>query len=96
MSQAPILTIKFVSDLFDESGGFELTYDFVDGANQCGGTFFSTTGIIKSPNWPNNYTKNLDCFWTINTAEGTQMELEIKYFDLEYKWNCTNDWLDIG
>lgn len=91
-----MLTVKFVSDLFDESGGFEMTYDFVDNTNQCSDTIISSAGILKSPNWPNNYTNNLDCFWSISTPDGTQMELEIHYFDVEYKWNCTNDWLEIG
>lgn len=87
--------IKFVSDVSDASGGFELNYEFIDSTNQCGGKIHSSTGKIHTPNWPSNYSSNLECTWILNTPPGTQMELQIEIFELEFTTNCTSDWLEI-
>ncbi|XP_058980023.1 cubilin homolog [Musca domestica] len=95
LSHSRLVTIKFVSDSTDARGGFELTYDFVDNKNQCNGHIYSSVGTLRSPNWPSNYTEDLDCTWVINTAHGTQLELLVEVFDVEPASNCSSDWLEI-
>ncbi|XP_061386037.1 cubilin homolog [Musca vetustissima] len=95
LSHARMLTIKFVSDSTDARGGFELSYEFVDNKNQCNGMIHSSSGTLRSPNWPANYTEDLDCTWVINTPPGTQMELAVVVFDVEASQNCSSDWLEI-
>ena len=36
----------------------------------CGGYLSQPQGIITSPNFPNDYGNNLDCFWAIRTRPG--------------------------
>uniref|UniRef100_A0A1I8NWD8 Cubilin n=2 Tax=Stomoxys calcitrans TaxID=35570 RepID=A0A1I8NWD8_STOCA len=95
LSHSRILTVKFVSDSTDAMDGFELEYEFVDGRNQCNGNIHSSTGKLNSPNWPANYTEDLDCTWIINTPPGTQLELQVEIFDVEPSRNCSSDWLEI-
>lgn len=90
-----MLTVKFVSDSTDSTDGFEFSYEFVDNRNQCNGQIHSSTGKINTPNWPANYTEDLDCTWVINTPPGTQMELQVEIFDVEATRNCSSDWLEI-
>lgn len=90
-----MITVRFVSDFSDSSKGFEFTYQFVDDVNQCGGSIHSSNGKIVTPNWPEQYSGDLDCTWIINTPEGTQMELRIEIFDVELTKNCSKDWLEI-
>ncbi|XP_073838257.1 cubilin [Musca autumnalis] len=95
LSHSRLLTIKFVSDSTDATSGFELAYDFVDSKNQCNGNIHSSHGQLKSPNWPQNYTEDLDCTWVLNTPPGTQVKLLIPVFDVEPSQNCSNDYLEI-
>ncbi|XP_075164329.1 cubilin [Haematobia irritans] len=95
LSHSRGLTVKFVSDSTDSMDGFEFEYEFVDGKNQCNGNIHSSTGKLNTPNWPGNYTEDLDCTWIINTPPGTQLELQVERFDLEPSTNCSNDWLEI-
>ena len=46
----------------------------------CGGNFTGGPGTIQSPNYPDNYPKNVKCFWAIGTDEGFQVRLEFNDF----------------
>jgi len=89
-----MLTLKFVSDSSDAGEGFEVAYDFIDISDYCG-EIHGSTGNLASPEWPFNYTNDLDCIWTISAPVGIQIELTFSMFDLEKSENCTNDYLEI-
>lgn len=61
----------------------------------CGGRFLSATGTIKSPNYPNNYPPEKDCTWIIQVEVGKQIELVVKTFELEFRYECFSDVLEI-
>lgn len=61
----------------------------------CGGRLVATTGTIFSPNYPNDYDTNKDCVWTIHAPNGKQIELNVKFFELESHSSCTFDYLEI-
>ena len=44
-----------------------------------GDTFTDTMGVLKSPNYPNNYGSNLDCSVTIQAPETKVMSRGIDY-----------------
>jgi len=44
----------------------------------CGGLLSAEHGLITSPNYPNNYPPNLNCFWTIYRPYD---RLELKFLD---------------
>ena len=95
MTHSKLLTLKFVSDYSDSSDGFEVSFDFIDFKQQCGGRILSTTGSIVSIGWPANYLNNLDCNWTLATPSGTQVELQFELFELEESENCVADFLEV-
>ncbi|XP_017095248.2 cubilin homolog [Drosophila bipectinata] len=71
-----------------------LTYQLVKDA-ECGSTYTSRFGYIKSPNWPKPYGANTDCSWHIQAPIGHQIELIVKNFTLENMFDCFSDWLEI-
>ncbi|KAK9889124.1 hypothetical protein WA026_004393 [Henosepilachna vigintioctopunctata] len=95
VSTSNVLTIVFVSDLNPNTGGFTLSYHFVDEAKLCGGNFISPGGVLKSPGFPKNYPSTSDCTWTITVATGSQILLNITKFDIEQYAGCKYDHLEI-
>ncbi|XP_030834881.1 bone morphogenetic protein 1 homolog isoform X1 [Strongylocentrotus purpuratus] len=51
----------------------------------------STTGIITSPNYPDNYPKRKECTWHISANPGHKIVLSFDDFDLEQHQECTYD-----
>lgn len=49
------------------------------------------TGVIKSDNYPKNYTKNTDCIWHFKAIHGHRRYLVFEKFDIEYDYDCQND-----
>jgi cubilin len=60
----------------------------------CGGNYYSTHGIIRSPGTP-TYLHNKDCEWSITAPNGKQIEVKFNYFDIEYHATCKFDGLEI-
>lgn len=61
----------------------------------CGGQFYSSTGMIRSPGWPDQYSGDKDCVWIINAPTGRQIELKINVFEMELQRDCRFDHLEI-
>ena len=40
------------------------------------------TGTFQSPNYPLNYTPNMDCFWLLRVSEGNQIEINFQNFSV--------------
>lgn len=54
---------------------------------QCGGELTKSSGTILSPDWPQSYSKGLDCVWQIHGNEEKRVELDIHmcvFADLTY------------
>lgn len=45
---------------------------------QCGGELTKPLGTILSPDWPQSYSKGLDCVWQIHGNEEKRIELDIQ------------------
>ena len=57
-----------------------------------------TTGVVTSPNYPNNYPNNLQRTETIQIGEGLILSLEFNAFNIQsYSWDstCSYDHLTI-
>lgn len=61
----------------------------------CGGNFFTNTGFIKSPGYPQNYPRSVSCAYTITVKPGSQIMLDVIDFQLEYYNSCKYDYLEI-
>nr|XP_040240535.2 cubilin homolog [Anopheles coluzzii] len=94
-STGNMVTIRFVTDSSSSKDGFSLSFNFIDVEKSCGGNFFATSGIIRSPGWPKNYPSNKVCEWVITVPMGQQIMLLVHSFKMEKHRICRFDGLTI-
>ncbi|XP_021357124.1 cubilin-like [Mizuhopecten yessoensis] len=90
-----VMTITFRSDSSVAHEGFTASYVTLNASTICGGTFTTSTGIITSPNFPDNYPHQRECVWTIIAPMNIQVLLNVTDFQLESHANCMFDFLEI-
>ena len=56
-------------------------------ADGCGGTLRDMTGTVTSPNHPNNYNNNLDCYYDIVGPENCTITLDVDALDFEPRFD---------
>jgi len=56
--------------------------------SDCGGFFYSPTGIIESPEWPKHYKGRTLCTWHISVDPGEKIALRFNSFSLEEDGSC--------
>ncbi|KZS21868.1 Tolloid 2-like protein, partial [Daphnia magna] len=94
-STGDTLTIVFKSDTSLAAEGFTATYVTLNSSLLCGGTYYTETGMIASPGFPNGYPPRLDCSWIIRAPLNRQIQLNITDFDMENHTQCQMDYLEI-
>ncbi|XP_021476232.2 cubilin [Oncorhynchus mykiss] len=67
------LVVVFLADHSVSRGGFVATWS--TDSSGCGGVIHADTGVIKSPNYPQNFPANIECSWTIIAHEGNHLEM---------------------
>lgn len=67
----------------------------MDLSRVCGGNYFTATGVIRSPNYPEDYPNNKECVWIIEAQEKHRIILKINHFELESSLTCMYDYLEI-
>lgn len=88
--------IRLNTDESIAARGFMLKYSFV-----CNRTIEMDSGVIESPNFPEDYPDNMNCAWTIKVSKGHRINLQFSHFELEYQddldneRNCKYDYLEI-
>ncbi|XP_059051310.1 cubilin-like [Achroia grisella] len=87
------LYLHFHSDFYMGGAGFKIEWD---GTLQgCGGTLTSSSGSISSPNYPEVYDENSECFYKIITSHGSRISISFKELDLERTPHCRDDYVEI-
>lgn len=61
----------------------------------CGGSLTAVTGDIISPNYPEPYLENAECYWKIAVAAGSVVQLVIVDLDLEEHEKCRYDFIEV-
>ena len=61
----------------------------------CGQDKQDETGVIESPNFPNNYPHHRNCEWRITIENGRQILLNVTSFNVELHTGCEYDYLEI-
>ncbi|KAJ8396085.1 hypothetical protein AAFF_G00021580 [Aldrovandia affinis] len=101
VSSGNLLYIKFVSDYETHGAGFSIRYEVFKTGTECSRNFTSTSGVIKSPGFPEKYPNNLDCTFMVFAPRMSEIILEMESFDLEPDTtpplgvHCRFDWLEI-
>lgn len=89
-----IATVVFKTDSSTAKDGFTISLNFIDGTKLCGGNYFSSNGVIRSPGTP-EYAPNKECEWTVTVPDGQQIEVTFNYFEIEQHSTCRFDGLEI-
>ena len=91
-----------MSNNFENGRGFKLGYESTDVAPDttyrigvCGGSFTTQNGFFTSPSFPDKYTNNEDCVYTISQPNGTSIRIMFMSMDMEMSWNQCYDYLEI-
>ena len=74
-------------------------HPFIDGIGNvagCGGLFKAPSGVIQSPNYPENYDRSSDCGWLIEVLANHVVELTIEDFAVVSRTNCSSDYLAVS
>ncbi|XP_046451773.1 cubilin-like isoform X2 [Daphnia pulex] len=78
VSKSTSLYVKFKSDMNLAGRGFKARYETL-----CNTELKGLSGVIESPNFPNNYPHNRNCTWTIAAPLGNRINLTFSHFDVE-------------
>eukprot|EP00794_Sanderia_malayensis_P007308 gene7308-8125_t len=70
--------------------GFKAEYEIT-----CGGPIHAKEGIIRSPNYPENYKGNQQCDWEIVVPKGGRVAVKFVMFQLEESDNCEYDYVEL-
>ncbi|GFR72241.1 cubilin, partial [Elysia marginata] len=81
------LMAEFISDKSGSGSGFSFNVSEVEVG--CGGhldlTYERPSGYFTSPNYPRNYSHNLDCIWVIKAPPTKEVQVDFKgSFSVEY------------
>lgn len=52
-------------------------------------------GTISSPNYPNNYLRDLECVWILKSSVGNRISLNFINFELEEEEFCNEDYVEV-
>ena len=68
---------------------------FITVTNTCKGTAHERKQIITSPNYPEKYPANTDCYWTIIAPMGMRLKIDSFSYQIEEYPLCHMDYLGI-
>ncbi|XP_017464514.1 PREDICTED: cubilin homolog [Rhagoletis zephyria] len=69
---------------------------FIDYESNCNVKLDNLRGVIESPNFPDNYPPNLNCFWDIQSGKKNKFQIIFSHLDIEIRdQSCDFDYLDI-
>jgi hypothetical protein len=60
--------------------GRDAAVDEMSLRSACNETYTTASGIISTPNFPSDYSNNMNCYWLIITGTGTRIQLSFDTF----------------
>ena len=94
VSHSNRMYLRLVTDNSLSAPGFRLYYDST--AAGCGADLTSPSGSFVSPNYPNPYGHNAECFWTVTTSRGSRIQLIFVDIDIELHSACNYDYVEVS
>lgn len=64
-------------------------------ADVCGGVLTGLSGVLTSPEHPNNYPNNVECRWVIRASGPATVKLVFVDFQVEGSEQCTYDYVAV-
>ncbi|CAB3235739.1 unnamed protein product [Arctia plantaginis] len=93
VSLTNVLHLHFHSDFYLTGTGFKIEWDGT--ITGCGGTLTGVSGTITSPNYPNDYHNNAECFYRIVTSTGSRVRISFTDLELERSTGSCDDYIEI-
>lgn len=89
------LAVVFLADHSVSRGGFVATWSA--DSSGCGGVIHADSGIVKSPNYPQNFPANSECLWHIIAHEGNHLEMSFSQdFQIpDTSGTCANSYVKV-
>nr|XP_039268068.1 cubilin-like [Styela clava] len=81
------MLVRFRTDETISAGGFQATYKIA----ACGGTLVGTSGVITSPNYPNNYPDSTICDWQVRGPAYHFLIFQFTQLDLNGNSDCDDE-----
>ncbi|XP_067863171.1 cubilin [Heptranchias perlo] len=94
-SSGSMMSLLFVSDPSIATEGFSASYVSLGASSVCREEFFESTGTFTSPNYPNGYSNNQECIYTITVENNKQIMLNFTDFNLEGYQTCISGYVEI-
>ncbi|GAB1288707.1 CUB domain-containing protein 2 [Apodemus speciosus] len=86
-----VMSVVFHSDKHVASRGFSAGYQ----KDVCGGVLTGLSGVLSSPEYPNNYPNNVECHWLIRASGPAAVKLVFVDFQVEGSDQCTYDYVAV-
>ncbi|XP_041508947.1 CUB domain-containing protein 2 isoform X2 [Microtus oregoni] len=86
-----VMSVVFHSDKHVASRGFSAGYQ----KDVCGGVLTGLSGVLSSPEYPNNYPNNMECHWLIRASGPAAVKLVFMDFQVEGSDGCTYDYVAV-
>uniref|UniRef100_A0A4W3J1X0 CUB domain containing protein 2 n=1 Tax=Callorhinchus milii TaxID=7868 RepID=A0A4W3J1X0_CALMI len=86
-----VMSIIFHSDSHVASRGFLARYS----KDVCGGVLTGLSGLLSSPQYPDNYPNNAECRWVMQVSNSTVVSLVFYDFQLEKSEDCSFDYVSL-
>ncbi|XP_011471678.1 CUB domain-containing protein 2 [Oryzias latipes] len=86
-----VMSLIFHSDRHVAFRGFSAGYT----KDLCGGVLTGLSGVISSPGYPQEYSNNADCSWTIRVSNGSVVTFVFLDFQLENNEGCNFDFVSL-
>lgn len=64
-------------------------------ADVCGGVLTGLSGVLSSPEYPNNYPNNVECHWLIRASGPAAVKLVFVDFQVEGSDECMYDYVAV-
>ncbi|KAK9890452.1 hypothetical protein WA026_010538 [Henosepilachna vigintioctopunctata] len=80
LTSTNVATVRATLTASKEMYEFIAHYNFINESSVCGGNYFTSSGVIKSPGYPKSYPKNSECVWIITVPPGQKIRLQTETF----------------
>ena len=74
---------RFHSESTNNGPGFHIMYSILELFTACGGTYSNASGVLSSPEYPNQYPKLAGCVYLISQPNGTYVNMSFITIDID-------------
>ncbi|XP_077483788.1 cubilin-like [Amblyomma americanum] len=89
------LEVIFRTDDSVTRDGFLAHFIFLNERTACGGEYYLSQGVMRSPMYPRPYVSERDCVWVLHVPDGRQIRLNFTHFDIASEPSCWPSYLEI-